>query len=426
MKHKKRQRIKPDWPAVYHTNGRENSNPKDRKPHPGSGRKGRLQSDPHKNEGSGGQVGSSDAKKETPSCHPTPRRDNIGGNNIGGNSATSESFVGWEFWNIGEPKTPEEYFHRLALDMLLVSVWGYWLDDVSFVRFDDLRLLAKSRWDASKTRTIVKAPDGRELEFRPHGARGGYKALLRGGDPLEIRVLGQPNRAPFMFRFGARWFLEHSIEEIELWIIAFLESIGFTPEEINLSEVHIRCDVPCPFYQADISRRRGAGTRNGNVKAHFGKNGFSGISNVGAKRGFKYSIYDKRLEQEKKTSMLWPAVWHYHQIPESVPIWRVEGRWKLEQLRKLGLSSISDLTPAAMKNLWFDFTSRCLVFSGDKDKRLSRCKPTRAWAKVQSCGKFYETSPIEVKVRGSTSQLAKVAVGVLARLVREMGISADK
>jgi len=422
MNNNKRQRIKPDWPAVYPTNGRENSIPKDRKPHPGSGRKGRLRSDPHKNEGSGSQVGSSEAEEETQSSHPTPRRDNKGGD-----SATPESFVGWEFSPVSELKTPKEYFYHLALDLLQVSVWGDWLDGESFLAFEDRRDSAKWKWQSSKTRTLVKTPDGRELAFLPHGARGGYRALLRGGDPLEIRALGQRNRAPFSFRFGARWCLEQTVEEIEVWIMAFLGSIGYVPEEINLSEVHVRCDVPRPFYQADISRRRGAGTRNSNVKAHFGKNGFSGISNVGMKKGFKYSIYDKRLQQEqKKASLLWPAIWNHYQIPENVPIWRVEGRWKLKQLRRLGLLSISHLTPGAVENLWHDFTTRYLVFSGDTDKRLSRCKPTRAWAKIQSCGKHHDTSPIEVKVDGSTSKLAQVAVGVIARLVREMGISADE
>ena len=421
MKCTKKSSALADWPAVPRHDGMENFKPEDREPKPGRKEKGRLRSGPHKVRGPDRHVGSSEAKKEKRSIPSSPQPDNMRGN-----TASDPNFVGWKFRDAEIIGTASDYFHKLALDTLQLSVYGHWDSEIDFINFLSLREQAIDDKEQRKLPSIIPAPDGSMLTVLPHGGHGGYKVLIRGGDPLEIRACAATKMPPFIFRFGARWCVERSREEIGAWTIAFLKFWGYEVTEIRLSEVHIRCDTPSPFVKRDLDRLRGVGLRNGSYRAHFFKNQLSGLNNLGGSPSIQFAIYNKRLEQQQNWKPFWPAVWHCYGIPEKMPIWRVEARWKRPRLKQFGLGLLEDLTEEAVQLLWFDFAVNYLYLSSSPKTRKSRDKPTKRWAKIAACGEYHVCTPIEVIMDGDQSRLAKVLAGVGAKLAYEMGQSSDE
>jgi hypothetical protein len=341
--------------------------------------------------------------------------------NMGVNSATSGGYTALTVPAKAALLGPEDYFYRLALDTLQVSVRGHWRREAAAAA-----LLAKRR-DAERYRLIgsdkvlVEAPGGRMLEVLPHGGRPSYQLLMRDADSLEVRALPSGKMPSFIFRFGARWCNEHSRSELAEWLLDFTGDLDFKAEKIQLSEVHIRCDSPIPFVQGDVKRMRGTGTRNGRFNTHYEKGRLSGIDNLGGKKQIKFVIYDKRLEQVQKQGLMWPAIWHRYGIDHETPIWRVEGRFCREVLTALGLDHLSDLTDEAIAGIWYRFTSRYLNFVSDAARRTDRTTPARKWAKIQTCGKLFEARPIAAEVDVTALHLFKQAAGCLAKAIAISG-----
>lgn len=245
---------------------------------------------------------------------------------------------------------------------------------------------------------------------------------MRDGDGLEVRALPKGRMPAFIFRFGARWCVEHPIEALEAWTKSFVEDLGFASEKIQLSETHVRCDAPTPFTEADLERMRGVGTRNGSFNTHRYQGAISGINNLGGRKPIKFVIYDKRLEQTQKESVLWPAVWSSFGIAPDSPIWRVEARWNRKALTTLGLDKLSDLNEQTIRGLWYLFTSKYLLFVEDASVRTARTEPLQKWAKIQACGEMMETKPISAKVQVSATRLLKQATGCIAKAMAVAGI----
>jgi len=321
---------------------------------------------------------------------------------------------------------PEDYFHRLALDTLQVTVKGH------FRNLEDARALLAKRKQAEcsamlgPTPVLHTAHDGHRLHVLPHGGRPAYQLLMRDGDGMEIRAFPTSNMPAFIVRFGARWCVERSVVELGEWVAAFVRSVGFEPHTVALSEVHIRCDVPDVFTEADVKGMRGIGTRNGRFNTHVHLNRLSGVDNLGGKKSIKFVLYDKRLEQTIKQGVLWPSVWHSYGIPITSPIWRIEARWDRKSLQAVGLDALHDLDERRIKGLWHLFASRYLLFVEEEDKRTDRATVLPKWAAVQACGELMATAPIASTVDVTPSQLLKQATGCIAKAMAVSGLAHAK
>lgn len=319
-------------------------------------------------------------------------------------------------------KTPDDYFYRLGVDTLQFSISGQWRTSEKASRLRSLREQAKLNELIGIGVAKFDAPDGTELQVFKHGARPCYDVLMRDANGLEIRALpsGSHTTPSFVFRFGARWCVENTIVELGEWALHFVREHGFLPERVTPSELHIRCDTPTKFLQRDVDRLRGNGTRNGQFNTYHVLRKLTGFDNLGGKKPFKFSIYNKRYEQRE--GLFWPAVWKDYQIPQDAIIWRVEGRWRREALRKFGIEKLSNLTEERLAGLWHWFTNSYLVFIQDPSKRTTRAGVTRKWKKVQACGTLMEVAPVVNKVDVTGTRLYKQAAGCMARLLATSGM----
>ncbi len=338
-----------------------------------------------------------------------------GRGNTGVDSAKKDSFTGFSFSNASALGKPSEYFHRLALDALAVSVRGEWADPEASERFFDLRSAAE---EAALTDEGVffEAPDGTELRVFPHAGRGGYRVLLRGADSPEIKGSPNKSRPPLLIRFGARWCVENSVADLERWVLDFLALIRFEPLALDLSEVHVRCDVPHPFVHADLDLIRGLALRNGSYTTHVAKGLLSGITNLGGQKDLIYSLYDKQLQQTKGNDPYWRGLWRSYGITSGLPVWRVEARFKREKLRRAGVEELRHLSPKAVRELWHWFATKHFVLVADPSKRLSRAGFSEKWRPIAECGSHFQPAAPQFNVEVDESQLAKQAIGLLAKL----------
>ena len=345
---------------------------------------------------------------------PNPHDDNMGVD-----SATMSGYLPSEVHRGGEPR---DYFYRLALDTVQVSVQGAWANSESAARLMGLRREAEKSKGYGLGGKPITAPDGTRLVVYPHGGNASYHMLIRGPGGLEIRALPTLDLPTFMIRFGARWCVEHSVERLENWIRNLTSFLEFEPKEVSLSEVHIRCDVPTPFSNIDRSHYRGTSTRGAVLTERFGANGLETLDNQGSKKPFKFTIYDKRAEQKRKEGALWPTLWKKFGIIDDVPIWRVEGKWNREALKTFGLYRFNQLSEIAISGLWHSFTTKSFVIVADPSKRTSRTKPIEAWLRIQECGRLMPVGPIKAKIAVDSTQLIKQASGCISKAIAVVGI----
>ncbi len=356
----------------------------------------------------------------------SPPIDNMGGVNATVCGTTSGGPKGFAVEAVRRGDSAD-YFYRLALDTLQVSVKGSWANTDAGLILLDKRRRAEAFQAVGFGQEKYAAPDGRELIVHPHGGRPAYQVLMRDGDGLEVRALPSgPSMPGFILRFGARWCVENSVSELGAWVDSFVRSAGFLPAKVMLSEVHVRCDTPVPFTEADLKGMRGAGTRHGRFNTHHYLGRLSGIDNLGGKKNVKFVIYDKRLEQTQKEGALWPSVWASFGISPDTDIWRAEARWGRKGLLIVGLDELSQLTDAAIRMLWHRFASEYILFVQDPDKRTSRTVPTENWARMQACGQMMETQPVKASLGVTATQLIKQATGCIAKAMAVAGMGHAK
>ena len=341
--------------------------------------------------------------------------------NTQGINDTRRGVTGYLVEEVAARGGPEDYFYRIALDTLQVSVKGEWRNRDGAVALLEKRRAAEFIQQVGLGASTYGTPDGRKLTVYPHGARPSYNVLLRDGDGLEIRAIPKGKLPAFVFRFGARWCVENPLVDLGQWAVEFAQAAGFEPQKVQLSEAHIRCDCPTPFTESDLKLMRGAGTRHGRFNAHMHGGKLSGIDNLGGSKHIKFCIYDKRLEQKQKEGAFWPAVWKSYGIASDVPIWRVEARWDRKSLGSLGMDAFADLNEHTMRGLWYAFSTRYLSFVSRPGKRTDRSPVSRKWQKIQSCGKMMEARAVAAKIGATSTQLMKQAVGCVAKALAVSG-----
>lgn len=340
--------------------------------------------------------------------------------NTGVDSATVSGYLPVEVKRAGQPS---DYYYRLALDTLQVSIKGEWKGRSMVKRLLEHRRDAESRQALGFKGKHIKDHNGRSLVVYPMGARPSYQVLMRGPGGLEVRLIAKTDMPPVMIRFGARWCIQLTLDQIREWVINFAEHVGLEVSEVNLSEVHVRCDVPTPFPNLSTDLLRGTCTRGATLTEHKGAKGLETLHNQGGKKPFKFVIYDKRAEQAVRERALWPTVWASSGIPADSPIWRVEGKWKREALQDRGLFRLSDLSERTIAGLWHHFTTeKLIVISNPSDKRTSRLEPHPQWKKIQACGQLMVTPKLNAKLRVDGTQLMKQAGGCVAGVLAEIGM----
>lgn len=354
---------------------------------------------------------------------PSPHHDNMGGDT----AKSPGTVTGYRFYDVEPAGAPDDYYYDLVIDAAQVATLGEWESREAAAEMYNWRTLAEQAKKLGLPLPRFVCADGVELDVYPHGGKAGYHVLMKAFEQPEVRVVPHMVGLPtFLIRFGAKWCLERSLEEIELWIRKTCSTVGFRVEKVVLSEVHIRCDVPTPFGEADLKKMRGLGTRGGNHSVYYTDGELSTITNIGGKKSITYSIYNKRVEQKRKRGTLWPGVWIAYSIPADSPVWRVEARFRSERLRHLGVYLLSDLDHEALEHLWHDFSSRYLKFVENPSKRSDRAGVDSKWLQIAASGARHDKPPIKFKTNASLSHGIKTAAGHVRREMKKIRVVATK
>lgn len=328
---------------------------------------------------------------------------------------------------------PERYFHCLALDTVQFAIEAGEADEEEAKCASGLLREGREAAEALRERRDgrilrMAAHDGTALQVYPNGARPCYEVLLRDADGLEVRSCPSDrveNMPAFMVRFGAEWCLKRTYQELIKWAKEFVRYCGYEVEEVKLSRLEVRCDVPERFVRRDERRMRGTGTRNAEITMHTHGGQLSGLNNQKGDKPFKFNIYDKRLQVKQEHKEIWNHVWRFHDVDEETPIWRVEAKWSREGLTARGVDKAEDLTYRALTGLWSWFTRQYLILVSDPGKRTDRTKPTRRWQRVQRVTELAEPLPPIEKLESSPDRLVKQAEGCLASALARSGVGHD-
>ncbi|GMQ81745.1 MAG: hypothetical protein BMS9Abin05_1180 [Rhodothermia bacterium] len=214
----------------------------------------------------GGGADSGPHPKVGPETRPEPSRpDSIPSNveenphhdNMGVNSdnlaVSGHKFTG----SVERLGYPDDYFYKIGLDTALFYPAGGWMgaDRPAFLL--DLRAASERLYELERRRAVFLSHEGLELEVYPHGARPGYQILIRDGDGFELRALPKKKGMPDVFlKFGARWCNERTRDELEAFSYGILSHIGYDVEDIMVSQLHLRVDVPTVQGHPNFELRR--------------------------------------------------------------------------------------------------------------------------------------------------------------------------
>lgn len=279
--------------------------------------------------------------------------------------------------------TPENIFQVLAsgIDTLDLSIDVHWKDDTFFQYLEEMKSLAIQQ----ENEYPIQFP-GTEFfaVIQPYG-RKGHKWIVNTGDfDMSIGDWLKPKSRPSimlhikseaLWREGARQLVDY-LSDLLISVGAML--IGFKPSRIDLC---LDMTFPSYLWNADLIPLRV--TRSQHAAPYFDNQKMTGLSIgkgiVGAR------LYDKPLEISKKSHKFWMYdIWNIEMIiPEEVKIIRIEGQFRREALKELGLDQFNYLLDK-IDNLWGYFTQEWLKFQDNPGKHHTMRSTLPWWEIVQN------------------------------------------
>ena len=279
--------------------------------------------------------------------------------------------------------TPEDTFKVLSsgVDSLDVACDIHWLNESFFEYLDYMQGLAIE----NEQDQTIKFPESNLFAvLKPYG-RKGHKWIIQNNDfDLTIGNWLEPKSRPsamVSIRSEALWRLGpvacvHILKE--LFYRAGAESISVKPSRIDLC-----LDMTFPESEWSVNLIPLRVTRSRYAAPHFENITMTGIS-IG-QGSVVARLYDKPLEITKKSKKFWMYdIWDIEQdIPAVLKIIRIEGQFRREAIRELGIDLIEDLFDHIEK-LWAYFTQKWLRFETNPGQHHTMRKTLPWWKIVQN------------------------------------------
>lgn len=268
-----------------------------------------------------------------------------------------------------------------GIDTMVLAIDATWKDESFFDYLTEMKSLAIQV--GNDVAAIIRSSHGDDLwlcKIKPHGSKG-YEWVLEGSDyNLTIGNWLKPKSRPsIMAQIRSETLWHVGPEEAVEFLFQILTKSGAEKIFIKSSRVDLCVDLtlPADLWTADLVKYRV--TRANYAAPHYFNDDLQGIS-IG-KGKMSGRLYDKPLEIRQKSKKFWMFdVWGIEIIPDDLKVIRVEGQFRRECIKELGVDSVVDLFPH-IENFWAYFTKNWLKFQDNPGKH-SNLRNTFAWWEI--------------------------------------------
>ena len=307
-----------------------------------------------------------------------------------------------------------------GVDSLVLTIDVVWHDTSFFEYLDSQKAIAKQ--EDKDTSVFIGNREGEErllLNLKPFGHKGHEWVLLGEEYALSIGNWLEPKSRPSInatIRSETLW--SRGPEKAVDILLNLLRLSGAHIQTVKPSRVDLCVDYLMPEKRWSKNLERYMVKRATKCSSFTLHNVFSGFS-IGQKK-LVGRLYDKPLEIRQRSQKLWMYdVWGLDSVPEGYRIVRVEGQFRREVIKELGIDSASDLF-RCLDNLWAYFTRIWLKFQNNPGKHHLARKTLPFWATIQNG--FYGVQNARPLLRCQVSnarekQLAAQNYGTLGSLI---------
>jgi hypothetical protein len=271
-----------------------------------------------------------------------------------------------------------------GIDTLVLAIDVCWKDETFFNLLEEMKTFAVQ----FESDHPIQFPDNVLLaSIKPYG-RKGYQWIVENGD-FEITIgnwLQPKSRPSLMISIRSEALWRDGPREIVEYLKDVLFHAGAESLLIKPSRVDVCIDIAFPKdgWKMDLIEYRV--TRAHYAAPHFDNSTMTGIS-IG-KGNIAARLYDKMLEISQKSKKTWMFdVWDtWDSMAETIKdkkIIRVEGQFRREALKELGIDPIDDLF-SHLDNLWAYFTQEWLKFQDSPGEHHTMRKSLPWWEIVQN------------------------------------------
>ena len=350
---------------------------------------------------------------------------------MGGTSNTPLSNV--EKGSASSPAGDGAFLDTLKVDTCVLSARGRWYRSARAFDLTGVREEAKQQ---QRNQLWEIEIDGAAYEFEvyPHSTQ--FHEVLMRSPELAVTVEKQHSKMVNMpdisVRFGAQWFIRHTLAETRDFFRQLCRRLGMYGAEHYVTDVHLCVDHLHALTWEDLKHVRGNGTGgNCSKKIHTQGANITGISNYG--KGLRYCIYNKSREVRVKNQTHWRVAMARHGLnPDTTEVWRVEVRarrsWLRSNSRHFEIDKLGNLNWVNLRKLWGYYTNSYMSFTEEtvEEKRASKATKREWWKKLNHlAGKDFRTytPPARPAKRQGESIDAnfRQAVGCAAASIAESG-----
>ena len=293
-----------------------------------------------------------------------------------------------------------------GVDSLVLAIDVIWEDETFFDYLHEMKAMAKEEdTDIAVTLGDREGVAPLLLSVRPFGSDG-YEWLLQGSDyTLKIGKWLEPKSRPSIMaqiHSEALWSLgpEPALDVL----LSLLAVSGAQIQKVKPSRVDLCVDYLMPERQWSPNLVKYSVTRAAKCTPHYRHKVLTGIT-IGDGSKVSARLYDKPLEINQKSKKFWMyEVWGIEAVPEGKRIIRVEGQFRREAIKTLGIDSAADLF-GCLDNLWAYFTRKWLKFANNPEKHQLSRKTLPFWRTIQNG--FFGVQNAEPLIRCQSLQTKK-------------------
>ena len=292
-----------------------------------------------------------------------------------------------------------------GVDSLDLAIDVIWQDESLFDYLQDMKALAKQE---EQEIPVIIGDRGGEcrllLSIKPHGS-GGYEWLLHGSDySLNIGKWLKPiSRPSILAKIHSEPLWALGPQQAVAILLSALQQSGAQIQVVKPSRVDLCVDYLMPEKLWSVGLLKNIVTRAASCAPHLRHKILTGISIGRGKVAAR--LYDKPLEISQKSKKFWMyEIWGVSAAPEGYRIIRVEGQFRREAIKQLGIDRIDDLF-SHLENLWAYFTQRWLKFQNKPGKHPAARKNLPFWNIIQ--GGFFGVQGAAPLVRCRSIQTKK-------------------
>jgi len=292
-----------------------------------------------------------------------------------------------------------------GVDSLVLTIDVSWSDTSFFEYLDSQKAIAKQ-----EKKDIAVFLGDRESENRllfslkPFGHKGHEWILQGDGYSLTIGAWLEPQSRPGInatIRSETLWSL--GPEPAVNILLDLLVSSGARIRKVKFSRVDLCLDYLMPEKQWSKNLKKYKVCRS-RCSCNWDDFGSLATLMVG-KTKVVGRLYDKPLEIRQKSKKFWMYdVWGLDSVPEGFLIIRIEGQFRREAIKELGIDSMTALF-GCLDNLWAYFTRSWLKFQNNPGKHHLLRKTLPFWKTIQNG--FYGVQDAHPLIRCKSLQTKK-------------------